>query len=142
MAEMYCSNCGAKLTFNDLRCLKCGSLDKCIKASDSIAIDDIREHLRETLDKELYSGKHKYSYEVKIKPDFDRDTQQSVIVTQTFNRRKDCDSAEKTYIEEIRTKSGELIKGSTDELSEHKGHGSDRKNRKRKDFTDGGGSDA
>ena len=70
----------------------------------------------------LSAGKSKFFYEVKTKPDFDRDTQQNVMVERTFDRREDKDS----YIEEIKTKSGEVIKRNTDKLSEHKGHGSDK----------------
>jgi len=44
------------------------------------------------------------------------------MVERTFDRREDKDS----YIEEIKTKSGEVIKRNTDKLSEHKGHGCDK----------------
>ena len=102
-------------------CPNCGSPDRNIAISD--LFDMYEKHLGiQDLSGETYPGKRKFFYEVKTKPDFDRDTQQNVMVERTFDRREDKDS----YIEEIKTKSGEVIKRNTDKLSEHKGHGSDK----------------
>lgn len=102
-------------------CPNCGSPDRNIAISD--LFDMYEKHFGiQDLSGETYSGKSKFFYEVKTKPDFDRDTQQNVMVERTFDRREDKDS----YIEEIKTKSGEVIKRNTDKLSEHKGHGSDK----------------
>ena len=96
-------------------------MDRDIGVFDSF--DMYEKHIGvQDLSGETYSGKSKFFYEVKTKPDFDRDTQQNVMVERTFDRREDKDS----YIEEIKTKSGEVIKRNTDKLSEHKGHGCDK----------------
>ena len=102
-------------------CPNCGSPYRNIAISD--LFDMYEKHFGiQDLSGETYSGKSKFFYEVKTKPDFDRDTQQNVMVERTFDRREDKDS----YIEEIKTKSGEVIKRNTEQLSEHKGHGSDK----------------
>ena len=124
---VYCSNCGATLVSADLGCPICNSSNRFIGMFDSVDVDDDRAHFRELLDKMSYNGKHKYSYEVTIKPDFDIDTQQNVIVTRKFNRRNNLLLSEKTYTEEIYTRDGKLIKSNTDILVNHQEHGSAKK---------------
>lgn len=107
------------------KCPNCGSMDRDIEVFDSFDMHEKHFGVQD-LSGETYSGKSKFFYEVKTKPDFDRDTQQNVMVERTFDRREDKDS----YIEEIKTKSGEVIKRNTDKLSEHKGHGCDKTHRR------------
>ena len=118
---VLCSKCSTVFDCQEPKCTNCGSMDRDIGVFDSF--DMYEKHIGvQDLSGETYSGKSKFFYEVKTKPDFDRDTQQNVMVERTFDRREDKDS----YIEEIKTKSGEVIKRNTDKLSEHKGHGSDK----------------
>lgn len=118
---VLCAKCKTMFDCQESVCPNCGSPDRNIAISD--LFDMYEKHFGiQDLSGETYSGKSKFFYEVKTKPDFDRDTQQNVMVERTFDRREDKDS----YIEEIKTKSGEVIKRNTDKLSEHKGHGSDK----------------
>ena len=118
---VLCAKCKSIFDCQESVCPNCGSPDRNIAISD--LFDMYEKHFGiQDLSGETYSGKSKFFYEVKTKPDFDRDTQQNVMVERTFDRREDKDS----YIEEIKTKSGEVIKRNTDKLSEHKGHGSDK----------------
>ncbi|WP_419011000.1 hypothetical protein [Dysosmobacter sp.] len=118
---VLCAKCKTMFDCQEPVCPNCGSPDRDIAISD--VLDMYQKHFGvQDLSGETYSGKSKFFYEVKTKPDFDRDTQQNVMVERTFDRREDKDS----YIEEIKTKSGEVIKRNTDKLSEHKGHGSDK----------------
>lgn len=124
---VLCSKCKTAFDSKEPKCPECGSKDRFVAISDSFSLHESRIGVE---DKLIYPGKHKFFYEVTVKPDFDRDTQQNVMVTRKYNRRRDRDPSEKMYVEEIRTTSGELIKEATDQLSEHRGHGSDRKNRR------------
>ena len=118
---VLCAKCKTMFDCQESVCPNCGSPDRNIAISD--LFDMYEKHFGiQDLSGETYSGKSKFFYEVKTKPDFDRDTQQNVMVERTFDRREDKDS----YIEEIKTKSGEVIKRNTDKLSEHKGHGSEK----------------
>ena len=118
---VLCAKCKTMFDCQESVCPNCGSPDRNIAISD--LFDMYEKHFGiQDLSGETYSGKSKFFYEVKTKPDFDRDTQQNVMVERTFDRREDKDS----YIEEIKTKSGEVIKRNTDKLSEHKGHGCDK----------------
>ena len=118
---VLCAKCKTMFDCKEPVCPNCGSPDRDIAISD--VLDMYQKHFGvQDLSGETYSGKSKFFYEVKTKPDFDRDTQQNVMVERTFDRREDKDS----YIEEIKTKSGEVIKRNTDKLSEHKGHGCDK----------------
>ena len=118
---VLCAKCKTMFDCQESVCPNCGSPDRNIAISD--LFDMYEKHFGiQDLSGETYSGKCKFFYEVKTIPDFDRDTQQNVMVERTFDRREDKDS----YIEEIKTKSGEVIKRNTDKLSEHKGHGSDK----------------
>lgn len=125
---VLCSKCKTAFDSEEPKCPKCGSADRFVGVLDSFTMHESRIGIK---DERLYSGNHKFFCEVTVKPDFDRDTQQPVMVTRKYNRRKDRDPSEATYTEEIWTKSGEIIKRNTDKLSEHKGHGSDRKNRRK-----------
>lgn len=122
---VLCAKCKTIFDCQKPMCPNCGSPDRDTIVSDSFAIYEKFFGVQD-LSGETYSGKNKFFYEVKTKPDFDRDTQQNVMVERTFDRREDRDS----YIEEIKTKSGEDIKRNTDKLSKHKGHGSDREHSK------------
>ena len=118
---VLCSKCSTVFDCQEPKCPNCGSMDRDIGVFDSF--DMYEKHIGvQDLSGETYSGKSKFFYEVKTKPDVDLDTQQNVMVERTFDRREDKDS----YIEEIKTKSGEVIKRNTDKLSEHKGHGCDK----------------
>ena len=118
---VLCAKCKTMFDCQESVCPNCGSPDRNIAISD--LFDMYEKHFGiQDLSGETYSGKSNFFYEVKTKPDFDRDTQQNVMVERTFDRREDKDS----YIEEIKTKSGEVIKRNTDKLSEHKGHGCDK----------------
>ena len=118
---VLCAKCKTMFDCQESVCPNCGSPDRNIAISDLFDMYEKYFGIQD-LSGETYSGKSKFFYEVKTKPDFDRDTQQNVMVERTFDRREDKDS----YIEEIKTKSGEVIKRNTDKLSEHKGHGSDK----------------
>ena len=118
---VLCAKCKTMFDCQESVCPNCGSPDRNIAISD--LFDMYEKHFGiQDLSGETYSGKSNFFYEVKTKQDFDRDTQQNVMVERTFDRREDKDS----YIEEIKTKSGEVIKRNTDKLSEHKGHGCDK----------------
>lgn len=131
---VLCSKCGTVFDCQEPQCPNCGSKDRTVEVSDSA---DIYEYCIGIKDKNLYSGRHKYFFEITKRPDFDRDSQQSTMVTRRYNRRKDRDPSEITYIEEIRTKSGELIKINTDKIVDHKGHGCDKKKRRHSGGGDG-----
>ena len=97
---VLCSKCSTVFDCQEPKCPNCGSMDRDIGVFDSF--DMYEKHIGvQDLSGETYSGKSKFFYEVKTKPDFDRDTQQNVMVERTFDRREDKDS----YIEEIKTKS-------------------------------------
>ena len=138
MERTYCSNCGVGLNLEDTQCPHCGSKNRTMETSDSF---EVFESLVGIIDKQLYSGKKKFFSELRVKPDFDRDTQQDVMVSRKYNRLERNRGKRGTYIEEIRDKDGKLIKKPViGILNEHKGHGSDRKNRKQP--IDGGDADA
>ena len=122
---VLCAKCKTIFDSQEPKCPNCGSMDRDIEVFDSFDMHEKHFGVQD-LSGETYSGKSKFFYEVKTKPDFDRDTQQNVMVERTFDRREDKDS----YIEEIKTKSGEVIKRNTDKLSEHKGHGCDKTHRR------------
>lgn len=132
---VLCSKCNATFGSNEPKCPNCGSEDRSIEVTDSFAMYESRIGLKNKL---LYPGKRKFFCEVTVKPDFDHDTQQNVMVTRKYNRRRDREPSEETYVEEIRTKNGELIKRNTDVLSKHKGHGSDKKDGRNKNSNNGG----
>jgi len=138
MEKIYCPDCGTELKSEDTQCPQCGSKNRSIETSDSFAA---YESLVGIIDEHLYSGEKDFFSEVDVKPDFDRDTQQDVMVSRKYNRLEECLGEPGSYIEEIKDKEGKLIKAPViGILGEHKGHGSDRKNRKQP--IDGGGSDA
>lgn len=136
---VLCSKCKAAFDSEEPKCPKCGSADRSIEISDFFAMFESRVGVENKL---IYPGKHKFFHEVTVTPDFDRDTKQDVMVTRKYNRRRDRAPSEKMYDEEIKTKSGKVIKKASEPLIEHKGHGSDRKNRKKTDNSNGGDSDA
>ena len=137
---VFCSNpkCNTAYESSEPKCPKCGSTDRSIEIPDSFTA---YESLIGIIDKNLYSGDKKFFSELTVKPDFDRDTQQDVMVTRKYNRQEEYIASDGSYIEEIRDKDGNLIKEPViGKLNEHKGHGCDRKNRKQP--VDGGDADA
>ena len=124
MARIFCPKCSTKLSPSDSECPICGSHDRFIDDSPAFPLDKLTLRITEKTDSE----KKKCLYETTIKPDFDRDTQQDTVVIRRFNKRKECIALNGSYIEDIRTRDGKLIKRTVGKLSEHKGHGSDRKN--------------
>lgn len=127
---VLCSKCKAAFDSKEPKCPKCGSADRSMEISDSFAA---YESLVGIIDKQLYSGEKKFFSELRVKPSFNRDTQQDVMVSRKYNRPKECQGELGSYIEEIRDKDGKLIKITFDTLNEHIGHGSDRKNRRQQD---------
>ena len=87
---VLCSKCSTVFDCQEPKCPNCGSMDRDIGVFDSF--DMYEKHIGvQDLSGETYSGKSKFFYEVKTKPDFDRDTQQNVMVERTFDRREDKD---------------------------------------------------
>lgn len=126
MARIFCKKCSTKLAPSDAKCPKCGSQDRFIDDSPFFPLDKLTFGLT---DKGQQSGDHKYLYETTINPDFDRDTQQDTVVVRKYNRQNI--SVDGSYIEEVRTRDNRVIKKKVEKLSEHQGHGSGRKNRKK-----------
>lgn len=126
MARIFCTNCSQKLKPSDLKCPRCGSQNKFIDDAPLLPLDKITFRIVEKDN----SGGSKCLYETTIKPDFDRDTYQDTTVVRKFNKRKECVALYGSYIEDIWARGGHLIKRNIGKLSEHKGHGSDRKNRR------------
>ena len=139
MARIFCTKCSTKLAPSDSKCPKCGSPDRFIDDSPVFPLDKLTFGI---IDKSQHSKKGRYLYETTIKPDYDRDTQQDTLVIRHFNRQKDCISIDGSYVEEIKTRDKKLLKVKTGKLSEHQGHGDDRKNRQHKDPINGGDPDA
>lgn len=136
---VLCLKCKATFDSQESKCPKCGSADRSIEVFDSTIMYESHTGVENEL---IYSGKRKFFYEEKVKPDFDRDTQQDVMVTRKYNRRRDCISLDGSYVEEIKTKDKKILKRKTGKLSEHQGHGDDRKNRQQKEAINGGDPDA
>ncbi len=126
MTRFFCTKCSTRLQASDLQCPNCGSYDRFIDSSPVFPLDKLTLGL---IDKNIYSGKHKYAYEISIKPSYDLDTQQDVVVSRRFNRTQKNKSNEKTYLEEIMARDGKILKSNNDVLTKHKGHGSDKKDK-------------
>lgn len=130
MEKIYCPDCGTELNVTDTQCPQCGSMNRTMEVSDSSVV---YESLVGIIDKQLYSGEKKFFSELRIKPDFDRDTQQDVMVSRKYNRLEERQGELGTYIEEIRGKNGKFIKITYGILNKHIGHGNDRKDRRQQD---------
>lgn len=134
-----CSHCGTVFDCSEPVCPKCGSNDRIISLEDCLCINDSEMKLKAEVDKTIYDGGKKYAYEVTVKPNFDRDSQQKTIVVRYYARTEKMAFEKQTYVEKIWTLDGKLLKEKKEDLREHIGHGDDKKNKRLKA---GGDTDA